>query len=165
VERLGRVLELTRAALERAQEDAHRSVAPRLAATLRAWLPGVTAGRYVDAAVDPATLEVRVCGPSRDWRSASVLSQGTREQVYLLLRIALVEHLTRPGESAPLLFDEVTVHSDAARTAAVLELLHGLSRTHQVLLFTQEEQVRAWAAAHLTGDRDRVRSLDVVPAT
>ena len=72
----------------------HRDVAPVLAGTLRGWLPRVTEGRYTDATVDPETLEVQVCGPRRRWRRAALLSQGTREQIYLLLRMALVEHLT-----------------------------------------------------------------------
>src|SRR5699024_8063586 len=62
IEQLRRTTALTRRFLARAQEQAHRDLAPVLAATLRSWLPGVTGGRYVDATVDPETLAVQVYG-------------------------------------------------------------------------------------------------------
>ena len=94
------------------------------------------------------------------WRNATLLSHGTAEQIYLLLRIALAEHLTRKGESCPLLLDEVTVQSDRERTARILELLHALSAERQIVLFTQEEDVRDWARSNLVGERDRFLELD-----
>ena len=75
----------------------------------RSWLPDVTGGRYIDASVDPATLEVNVTGPGRHWRAADRLSVGTSEQVYLLLRVALAQHLTTTSERCPLLLDDVAV--------------------------------------------------------
>jgi exonuclease SbcC len=163
VQDLDRMLELARGFLDRAQEQVHRDVAPLLVAALRRSLPRITSGRYTDATVDPRTLEVKVCGPRRDWRDATRLSQGTREQVYLLLRLALVERLTRRGESSPLLLDEVTVHSDRQRTEALLGLLHEASAGHQVLLFTQEEQVAGWSRAHLTEPRDQLVVMEGAP--
>lgn len=160
VRRLQETLLLTRQFLERAQERVHRDIAPVLAGTLRGWLPGVTGGRYVDAAVDPATLTVRVCGPGREWRTAGQLSRGTEEQIYLLLRLALVEHLTARGEVCPLLLDEVTVQSDGDRVLALLRLLQDVSKTHQVVLCTQEERVRAWAEEALAEPQDRLLVLE-----
>lgn len=159
LEALGQALDLARHHLEQAQDRVHRDLAPVLANTLRAWLPEVTSGRYRDANVDPSTLAVTVCGDDRDWRDASLLSRGTQEQVYLLLRLALVEHLTRPGESAPILFDEVTVHADETRTAALLSLLHRIAATHQVVVFTQEHAVRDWARQNLDPGRDQLVEL------
>lgn len=81
------------------------------------------------------------------------------EQIYLLLRIALAEHLTKKGERCPLLLDEVTVQSDRERTARILDLLHALTSERQIVLFTQEEDVRDWAKARLIGERDRYIDL------
>src|SRR5204863_234944 len=83
VERLERTLELTRTFLLRAQDQVHRSVAPRLAEQVSEWLPQVTGGRYVKALVDPATLAVGVRGEDGPWREAALLSHGTagREHV------------------------------------------------------------------------------------
>lgn len=164
VQRLDETLQVTAQYLTRAQERVHHDVAPVLANVLRQRLPLITAGRYDDAAVDPATLTVRVCGPSRRWRDAVSLSHGTAEQIYLLLRLALVEHLTRGHDTAPLLFDEITVSSDPTRTAALLDLLAHIARDRQVVLFSQEEQVADWAARHLAG-RDRLVRLPVLPSS
>jgi uncharacterized protein YhaN len=131
VQRLDRVLEKTAEHLRRAQETVHRDIAPRLAETVRQKLADVTAGRYVDASVDPATLEVKVQERDGSWRDANRVSYGTREQVYLLLRLALGRHLAVPGEVCPLLLDDVTAHSDRGRTRAVLELLHQASHACQ----------------------------------
>ena len=123
MEQLRRTTALTRRYLARAQEQTHRDIAPVLAATLRDWLPGVTRGRYVDALVDPETLAVQVYGPSGRWRPADRLSVGTADQVYLLLRVALAQHLATSGETCPLLLDGVTAQADGERTTEILDLL------------------------------------------
>jgi len=149
VRRLDRTLEITYAILERAQERVHRDIAPVLERTLCEWLPRVTAARYADASVNPQFLSVKVKDPVGEFRDAELLSQGTLEQIYLLLRMALVEHLTRKGETSPLIFDDVTVQTDSARTVAILNLLHDIGKERQVIVFSQEEDVRRWAEANL----------------
>jgi exonuclease SbcC len=159
VRRLGATLERTHEFLEKAQERVHRDIAPVLERTLRAWLPQITAGRYTDASVDPEVLTVQVKDPAGKFRDAEVLSQGTLEQIYLLLRMALVEHLTKLGEVTPLIFDDVTVQTDSRRTAAILELLHDISEKRQVIVFSQEEDVCRWAEGKLGRDGDAVIKL------
>ena len=160
VRRLDATLKLTRSFLVKAQEHVHRSIAPVLAAALRDWLPAVTHGRYTEALVDPETLEVKVRAESAPWRRAPRLSHGTAEQVYLGLRIAMAKHLTGRGEVCPLLLDDVTVQSDPERKIAILEALRAASADRQVIFFTQEDEVLAWAEAHLVPPRDAVRRLD-----
>jgi uncharacterized protein YhaN len=159
VEQLERTLELTRTFLLRAQERVHRSVAPRLAEQVSAWLPRITDGRYAEALVDPSTLAVGVRAPGGPWRQAALLSHGTAEQVYLLLRVALADHLTRAGEVCPLILDDPTPHFDSNRTLAVLDLLLQLAEARQVILFSQEPEVLAWAEQHLGGPQHRLTRL------
>jgi uncharacterized protein YhaN len=163
VEQLRRTTALARRYLARAQEQTHRDLAPVLAATLRTWLPAVTRGRYTDALVDPETLAVKVYGRSGGWRSVDHLSAGTADQVYLLLRVALAQHLATTGETCPLLLDGVTAQADGERTTEMLDLLLRLAAERQVVLFTQEESVLRWAREHLDGDRHRVRELTRLP--
>ena len=160
---LQRTLDLTRGYLARAQEQVHRSIAPVLAESLSAALPGITAGRYVEALVDPATLQVRVCGADRRWRDADRLSVGTAEQVYLLLRLALAEHLAVPGEPCPLLLDDVTVQADEQRTTAILEMLLEASYHRQVVIFAQEPLVAAWAQQRLPAEGERCAVVALPP--
>jgi exonuclease SbcC len=147
--------------LTAAREKVHSTIAPALEKTLREWLPSVTDGRYIDAAVDAVSLTVRVCTASETWHQASRLSLGTAEQVYLLLRVALAQHLAT--EPCPLLLDDVTVQADDARTRAVLDLLLRLSADRQIVLFAQESAVVEWANEHL-GERDVLHELSPVAA-
>lgn len=151
IDSLDRTLELARSFLLRAQERIHRSIAPLLAEQVTAWLPRITSGRYTAALVDPATLAVGVRAESGAWREAALLSHGTAEQVYLLLRIALADQLTRHGELCPLILDDPTPHFDTERTLAVLDLLLQVSEERQVVLFSQEPEILTWAERHLTG--------------
>jgi uncharacterized protein YhaN len=87
-----------------------------------------------------------------------LLSHGTAEQIYLLLRAALAQLLCKPGEPCPLLLDDVTVHCDAERKRAMLETLHRLSADRQIIMCSQEEAVLQWMLKH-QGERDSVACL------
>jgi DNA repair exonuclease SbcCD ATPase subunit len=162
---LGETLRQTREFLSTAQDRVHRDIAPILAKAVRDFLEQATAGRYSDVIVDPATLNVRVCGQQRQWRDARLLSHGTREQVYLLLRMALADHLSTPGERCPLILDDVTVHSDDARKEAMLTLLVQHASERQVVLFSQEAAVLNWCQANATGPTNAVRLLEAAVGT
>jgi recombinational DNA repair ATPase RecF len=165
LESLHEVLTRTRTFLARAQERVHRDIAPQLAAAVGRDLAAVTAGRYTEAVVDTSTLAVQVRGTGGPLRNVEQLSLGTVEQVYLLVRVALAERLVRPGESCPLLLDDVTVHADQDRTRRVLDTLLAVAERHQVVLFTQQEQVRQWAHATLTGPKHAVHELTTLAPT
>ena len=97
------------------------------------------------------------------WRDAGVLSHGTTEQVYLLLRIGLVEFIATTGEAAPLILDDVTVQCDSTRTVAVLDMLLELSQERQIVVFSQEQEVLDWARERLAGERNKL--LELTPQT
>ena len=161
VERLDGTLHRTIKYIFSAQERVYRTIAPILRTTLLEWLPGVMEGRYTDCRIDPETLEVSVRGDGdgAPWQNATLLSHGTAEQVYLLLRLALSRHLVKPGESCPLILDDPVASSDSSRTREVLKALHAISESVQVILFTHDQDVRAWASARLSGSRHRVIDL------
>ncbi len=150
--------------LRRAQERVHREVVPELTGSLREWLPSLTDERYVDVRMDPASLAVEVCGPTREFRRAELLSHGTAEQIYLLLRVALAARLTAGHDTCPLLLDDVTVHADPERTRRMLELLHRMSGERQIVLFAHQDQVREWAYARFDGERDALIELQPLGA-
>jgi hypothetical protein len=163
VKQLEETLDLTRLFLEEAQNQVRRDIAPVIKATLRESLPSIMAGRYTDVTVNPSTLQIEVCGPSRRWRRAELLSHGTAEQIYLLLRIALADHLTKAHDTCPLILDDVTVHADAVRKDEILLLR--VAERRQVIIFTQEQQVAEWARKHLSGPGHAIRTLPTVMAT
>ena len=147
------ILDTTRGHLEAAQDEVHRMLAPDLREALEKRLKLVTDGRYSAVRIDPEEgMEVQLEVEDGVFRSATELSHGTVDQTYLLLRIGLAEALGDKKESAPLFLDDATVHSDTDRTIRFLDLLIALSEERQIVVFTQEEEVREWAARSLTGD-------------
>lgn len=160
VEGLATTVDISLRLLRAAEDRVHRDLAPILAESVRRWLPVVSRGAYHEVSVDPADLSVRVKeATSGQWRDARLLSEGTREQIYLLLRVAMAQHLVKPGEVAPLLLDEVTAQSDGARKRELLDVLHELSRERQVILFSHDDDVAAWTAQALVEPRDSVVHL------
>jgi len=159
------VLDRTLALLRNAEEQVHRDLAPVLADTVRRWLPRISGGAYLDVSVDPRDLRVRVReAATRQWREAWRLSEGTREQIYLLLRVAMAQHLVTTGETAPLILDEVTAQADDTRRDALLGVLQELSRERQVILFTHDPRIGEWASRHMDPARDIVIPLPGRPA-
>ena len=64
------------------------------------------------------------------------LSDGTRDQLFLAIRLALVEMHLRHNEPMPLVVDDILVHFDNQRAGAALKVLAALSQKTQVLFFT-----------------------------
>ena len=158
VRTLADVLDYTVEHLAKAESEAFRRVAPLVAENVTEHIAKVTNGRYVEALVDPEALEVTVRDASGRYRPAGALSHGTTEQIFLLLRLAMVKVLTKPDETCPVLVDEATVHADDSRTEALLSLLHDASAERQIVVFTQETAVLDWARRNL-GQRDKVIEL------
>ena len=155
---LDRTLDLTISFLKHAEENVHRTIAPVLAATVRKWLPKVTDGRYKDCRIAPEKLAVEVATANNHWQQAELLSHGTAEQVYLLLRLALVQHLT--SESCPLILDDAVAAADSTRKRSLLETLLAISESTQVVLFTHENDVCAWARERLVSEPHKLTRLE-----
>jgi uncharacterized protein YhaN len=65
------------------------------------------------------------------------LSSGTREQVFLAIRMAMVRDFAARGIELPLILDDVTVNFDQIRTEAAVEtLLNVAEQGQQIMLFT-----------------------------
>jgi uncharacterized protein YhaN len=71
-----------------------------------------------------------------------VLSRGTREQLFVSLRLALVAAYARRGIHLPMILDDVFVNFDAGRTKIAVSVLREFAREgHQLLVFTCHEHI------------------------
>lgn len=166
VRRLADDLRTTAEFLRDAQERANRDLAPQLANAVRDQVHRVTGGRYRDLRVNPIDLAVTVLDGGGRWRDAAGLSHGTTEQIYLLLRIALADLLVTPGRSIPMLLDDVLVQTDSVRSREMFETLREIADRRQIILFSQEDDVVAWAREQLRDDpRHRHVELTVAPTS
>ncbi|HEX4414313.1 MAG TPA: AAA family ATPase [Lacipirellulaceae bacterium] len=74
--------------------------------------------------------------------SVQVLSRGTREQLFVSLRLALVAAYARRGIHLPMVLDDVFVNYDAGRTRTACDVLKKFAKDgHQLLVFTCHEHV------------------------
>jgi uncharacterized protein YhaN len=69
------------------------------------------------------------------------LSDGTRDQLYLALRLSSLERFARHNPPMPLVLDDVLIHFDDERARAALAVLGELSATTQVLFFTHHKRL------------------------
>lgn len=78
---------------------------------------------------------------------AAMLSQGTADQLYLAVRLAICDTVLPSEKSIPILLDDALVTFDDERMAAALDYLVELSETRQVILFTCQKRERAYLSA------------------
>ncbi len=72
---------------------------------------------------------------------AMELSQGTKEQLYLAIRLALVQSFTET-HPFPIIIDDGVVNFDLYRTEAFGKVIRKLEATNQIILFTCHSHVR-----------------------
>ncbi len=80
------------------------------------------------------------------------MSDGTRDQLYLALRMAAVERHLAHHEPMPMLLDDLLMTFDDRRCLAVLPMLRELALQTQVLLFTHHRHLRDLAREALGED-------------
>ena len=140
-------LELYRTALVRAQEtlamatqELQRRFAPRISQRAQELFGRLTGQRYKrlmltqDLSVETGA-EGEINLHNSLWRS-----DGTVDQLYLALRMAVAEELT---PDAPLILDDALVRFDDVRMAEALKILREESEKKQVILFTCQSREKA----------------------
>ncbi len=73
----------------------------------------------------------------------SGMSDGSRDQLYLSLRLAALDRYLETHEPMPLILDDLLITFDDDRAAAILPQLAGLSRRTQIFLFTHHDHLIA----------------------
>ncbi len=77
------------------------------------------------------------------------LSQATKEQAYLSLRLSLAISL-KENADFPIIMDDPFVHFDRNRLKQVVQLIEELQNDHQILYFTcHEHMTKVWSNAHM----------------
>ena len=112
----------------------------------------VTGGSYERLAIEfdesdePVLQGVR---PSGERVGVTGMSEGTRDQLFLALRLALVQRYVRDAEPLPFVADDLLVNFDDERAGEALRVLHALSKETQVMLYTHHPHLVEVAAATL----------------
>lgn len=126
-------LELAQATLAAAAAQLQSRFAPRIAKEAQKLLGRMTDGRYErlsisqDLSLSVATREETVL------RESQRRSEGTVDQIYLALRLAVSRELM---PHAPFVLDDALVRFDDMRHAAAMEILAEEANSRQIILFT-----------------------------
>ncbi|MDZ4176028.1 MAG: AAA family ATPase [Hydrogenophaga sp.] len=118
----------------------------------------LTLGSFSRLLVDSEEAAPRLFGirPNGEQVDVSGMSEGSRDQLYLALRLAALELQIDQGLSMPLIADDLFINFDDARTAAGLRVLGELSRKMQVVFLTHHDHLVPLAQEVLGADLDVV---------
>lgn len=151
------------ALLRKTKEHFEKERQPHVLQETGHYLDLLTAGRYT-------AVRVLIDQPDRlfaqdihqELWEAMQLSRGTREQLYLALRLALIDELCRHGIQTPVLVDDVLVNFDPQRLKRFAQLMAQWSaKGHQVLFFTCHPEIsQALCEAVPTIDRHTLTAAD-----
>lgn len=123
-----------------AEKEFRETHQPELIRRAERHLARMTAGRYSGLLLgdesDPDALLLRAAHLPGPLPVEEPVSTGTREQVFLALRLAILDLLERDGAPLPLLLDEALVNWDERRRWHALDLLAELAEERQIFLLT-----------------------------
>src|SRR5581483_11304206 len=103
-----------------------------------------TLGSFVELFVDVNDRGAgELIGRQRDrvLKRVPEMSKGTREQLFLALRIAAIERYVESSGAVPVIFDDVFVESDSPRSERIFEALGELAKLTQVIVLTHHEHL------------------------
>ena len=137
-----RVLAVTHRVLENVRATYERTRQPETLQEASIHLARLTQDRYVRVWTPLGESGLLVDDHAGRPLAVEVLSRGTREQLFLSLRLALASSYARRGAPLPLLLDDVLVNCDVERAKAAAAVLHDFaSAGHQLLVFTCHEHI------------------------
>jgi len=104
----------------------------------------MTGGRYTRVWTPLDENSLRVDDEAGNVLGLETLSRGTREAVFVCLRLALVRGYSRRGMTLPVVLDDVLVNCDGQRAQQAVEVLCEFAQLgHQVLFFTCHQHIVA----------------------
>jgi uncharacterized protein YhaN len=103
----------------------------------------LTMGSFSRLLVDSDGDTPRLFGVRPDGAQVDIngMSEGSRDQLYLALRLAALELQVEQGFAMPLIADDLFINFDDRRTAAGLKVFAELSLNRQVIILTHHEHV------------------------
>lgn len=128
-----RALELAQDALYKATNELQRRFAPRISKRAQSLFCRMTDGKYARFVLS-GDLSIQTAAEQEDtMRSAQWRSDGTADQLYFALRLAVAGEIT---PDAPLILDDALVRFDDQRLKSALDILKEEAANKQVILFT-----------------------------
>ncbi len=142
------VLTLARKLLTRAKKTYETNRQPAVIKAAERRFETITGGVYTKIIKPLDSDDLHIRDTEGQIKGVMEMSRGTREQLYLCLRLGLIEEYETRAEPLPVIMDDVFVNFDDDRKPRVLELLREFSANRQVLLLTCHRQTRDLCLEH-----------------
>lgn len=122
--------------LGRVKEDYEKEKQPRVIRYASGFFRQITEGAYPQITVPVGESEFMVIDREGRRKSVGQLSRGTREQLLISIRLALIEEYEEHNESLPVVMDDVMVNFDPERARQMAAVLQEFADKRQILYFT-----------------------------
>lgn len=129
-------LTLERVLLERQVKAFQAQHQPGLLTELSRLFSDITGGRYSHVFQPLGSDTLRIADAQGGEKAPDQLSKGSREQLYLALRLAYVLQYCRSGEPLPVVLDDVLVHFDPRRAEQAFRAIFAIGQEFQVMFLT-----------------------------
>jgi uncharacterized protein YhaN len=120
----------------------------------------LTLGQFIKLFVDYEKTPVSLSALRANGQQVEVtgMSEGTRDQLYLALRLAALEIHLEQAAALPFIADDLFINFDDARSAAGLQALRDLSTKTQVLFLSHHDHLLSHVKS-VFGDKVNVLNL------
>lgn len=133
LQKLNLSFELAKEFLNKSYEKMKNTVTPKFTQELSSNISSITNGKYNNILVnDEVGLIVEL--DDGNYVPASKLSVGTIDQLYLSLRLSMIEELS--DEKMPIILDEAFAYYDTERLINILKYINEKYKKHQIIIFT-----------------------------
>ena len=129
-------LVLATEALAQADNEIHTRFAPVLSKTAGSIFNRITGGRYDMLAFDKSLDAAAQAKGDTVSKNVLYLSEGTSDQIYLSLRLAVCQLALDSDEPCPVILDDAFASFDDDRLALALDYLKELAKIRQVIVFS-----------------------------
>lgn len=130
-------LQMAAQAVEKIRARVERNNQPEILKHASEYLDRLTLHKYQNIWTPLGQRHIVVDDEHGESLKVEHLSNGTREQVFLAIRLAMVKDFSERGVQIPMVLDDVVVNFDQIRTeAAVQTLMEFADQGQQILLFT-----------------------------
>lgn len=131
---------LARRALQKALDEWKSESVPEVYRRASELLSLMTNGAWTQVRTDENGAIIAVDAVHKRFEPR-FLSTGTCQQLYLALRIALLERASDVGAGLPVLADDILVNFDDERRIGAVKALAQLAKTRQVVFFTCHKEI------------------------
>lgn len=146
------ILKIAEATLKQAKNAYQEKHLSEVMSYTSAYFSQLTNGKYKQVFAPTTAAPFKVEGNNYIRYTVNELSQGTIDQLYVSLRLAISKVMSDKF-IVPLMIDDAFVHFDDQRTSEVIHLLKQISEEQQILLFTCKKDIaNKLESVHIVSD-------------